>query len=750
MRKKSQELLRHCIDEGREVLLEGEAYDLLEVEGFTVPRTVLFTSSSSVSENSLAALSGDRVILKLASRIITHKTEVGGIRIVERTAEEVSAAVRSMIATVGALHGPDAVEGIMAAELIDFEGSFGLELLAGFRLDAAFGPVVNLGIGGIHTEFFHAHLKPNSRLRSCSAYHPSSTHLIKGSALERPLAGKMRGQSFSPVKMAHVEGLISRLGALAVESYRAPEGTARLAELEMNPVVVDSEGRLVVLDALARVEQAPAAKPERPLPTIARLLRPSSALVIGASAKAMNSGRIILRNLVAGGGIAKNRIFCLHPKASEIDGVKCVACIEDLPARVDMTVVAIPAARGADTVVLELVEKKATSSITLIPGGFAETEGGKEREARLREAMAESHARPDGGVILNGGNCLGIVSNPGGYNTFFLPKYKLPFNPGKGDNLASISQSGAYLVTQASNMDKIISPRYSISVGNQVDLTIGDYLAYLKDEDGLEVFSVYVEGFQPDDGLQFLTASTEIVESGRAVLLYKAGRSPEGAKAASSHTASMVGDYDTAKALAEQAGVVVCETFDEFQDLTLTFCLLWSRRIVGDRVAVATNAGFEATASADRLGSLTLADLTQSTLEELTKILPEDVIDAHNPLDATPVTNTEGFARCVGLMEADPGVDCLVVSPVPPTPALNNLPASDQHREDITSPNSLPSKLLKIYRKSAKPIVFCVDSGALYDPMVRMLLEAGAPCFRHIDRAMNTLSAFVEVKRRNR
>ena len=411
-----------------------------------------------------------------------------------------------------------------------------------------------------------------------------------------------------------------------------------------------------------------------------------------------------------------------------------------------MAVVAIPAAGGADRIVTELVEKEAVSSITLIPGGFAETEGGKQREARLRTSIAQSHLKPDGGVILNGGNCLGIVSNPGGYNTFFLPKYKLPFNPGMGDNLASISQSGAYLVTQASNFDKVISPRYAISVGNQVDLTIGDYLSYLKDEEGLEVFSVYVEGFQPGDGLQFLSAARSITQNGRAVLLYKAGRSPEGAIAASSHTASMVGDYDTARTLAQHAGVVVCDTLDEFQDLGLTFCLLWSRSVAGRSVAVATNAGFEATASADRLGVLRLAELSEQTMNALTAALPEDVIDAHNPLDMTPVTNTERFARCVEAMAGDPAVDCLIVSPVPPTPALNNLPAGDDHDENIDLPDSLPARLLEIYRHSKKPMVFCVDSGSLYDPMVKMMLEAGAPCFRHIDRAMHALSAFVQEK----
>ena len=101
-------------------------------------------------------------------------------------------------------------------------------------------------------------------------------------------------------------------------------------------------------------------------------------------------------------------------------------------------------------------------------------------------------------------------------------------------------------------------------------------------------------------------------------------------------------------------------------------------------------------------------------------------------------------------MAEDPGVDCLVVSPVPPTPALNNLPPGEDHKEDIYSPDSLPSVLLDIYKAYEKPVVFCVDAGPLYDPMVKMLQEGGAPCFRHIDRAMHALSTFVSVKTRGK
>ena len=115
-------------------------------------------------------------------------------------------------------------------------------------------------------------------------------------------------------------------------------------------------------------------------------------------------------------------------------------------------------------------------SIILIPGGFAEV-GRRDLERDTVAALAASRERPDGGPVLVGGNCLGIVSKHR-YNTFFLPQYKLPFHDAPGDNLVAVSQSGAYLVSLSSNLDGIIFPRASISFGNQMDLTVADFLEH--------------------------------------------------------------------------------------------------------------------------------------------------------------------------------------------------------------------------------------------------------------------------------
>ena len=399
--------------------------------------------------------------------------------------------------------------------------------------------------------------------------------------------------------------------------------------------------------------------------------------------------------------------------------------------------------------VREIVEGRRARTITLIAGGFGETAGGREAEARIRAALAESHRAPDGGVLLNGGNCLGIISEPGGYNTFFIPAHKLRVRAGAQGGLACISQSGAHLVSQISSLEGIVAPRYAISFGNQMDVTVSDYLAYLLEADPqVSVFAVYLEGFQRGDGERFLEAARRITGGGRRVLLYKAGRTREGAAAASSHTASAVGDYEVCEELTRAAGAIVADTLDTFEDDVVTFSLLRDRAPAGRRVAVLSNAGFEATAAADTLAGLELAELGAATRARLAQLLPPGIVDVHNPVDATPVTPTRAYAAIAAALAEDEAVDAVVIAGVPATPFLDTLARDEGHAEDVSGAVGLATLLSSVFRATAKPMVFSVDAGALYDPLASALRRGGLPTFRRVDRATRALARFVAAARR--
>ncbi|HZD04859.1 MAG TPA: hypothetical protein VE173_08070, partial [Longimicrobiales bacterium] len=348
--------------------------------------------------------------------------------------------------------------------------------------------------------------------------------------------------------------------------------------------------------------------------------------------------------------------------------------------------------------------------------------------------------------VVNGGNCLGVRSVTGRLNTLFIPDHKLRFPPGPAAPLAVVSQSGAFAVARASHLTDM-NPRHLITVGNQVDLTVGDWLDYLADDGETRVFACYVEGFQPLDGARFLEAAKRITESGRGVVLYRAGRSEDGVRAAASHTASVAGDWEVTRELATSVGVLVADTIDDFDGLVRTALALADRPPAGPGLGAMSNAGFEAVALADRAAPLRLVDFDQRTVERLEALLRDrrltGVVDVRNPLDVTPILDDEGFAEAAEALLEDPAVDVAVVGCVPLTSALETLPAGD-HPEDVGSPDSVASHLADLWRRTTKPWVTAVDGGPAYDALVARLREAGIPTFRAADRSVELLARWVQ------
>ena len=188
------------------------------------------------------------------------------------------------------------------------------------------------------------------------------------------------------------------------------------------------------------------------------------------------------------------------------------------------------------------------------------------------------------------------------------------------------------------------------------------------------------------------------------------------------------------------AGVIVAESLNQFEDFAKVLTMLYDRVHTGLRVGVISNAGFECTAAMDALHGLELAKLTHETKARLAACLP-DIAHADNPIDATPMAATGQFVRAVDTLLSDPNVDGVVVSPVPETQALDSLPPdiTGTHLETISALTSVPAELLRVFHAHKKPFVACVDSGRLYDEFVVLLQRAGIPTYRKIDRATRAL-----------
>ncbi|HEY3450187.1 MAG TPA: acetate--CoA ligase family protein [Myxococcales bacterium] len=762
--------------EGRFALLEHEVYEFLAAAGCRTPRLFIAEPGKPVDAAKLSALGGERVMLKIVSPEIAHKTDVGGVKKSANDPKSVSEGIARMLAEVPANfarhieskpgHAPEAYQGltgkgledairrdlrgVMVVEMVSLEGEgAGSESIFALRHNREFGPVVTMGIGGIDTELLGEACKKGLAVVSGSTSLLDEKGLLevfRTTLAYRRLAGLTRTKQ----KLVDDSEILRTLGAFrAIGEAFGMDGPGHgwtVTECEVNPFGA-SKGTLVALDGILKFRKRAALPVARPLSSLTATLNPKSLAIIGVSAKGMNMGRIILRNIVQS-GFDKSRMYVLRPESTEIDGVKCYATVKDLPERVDLLVVAV----GADQVpglMEELVEHDKAVGVILIPGGMGEKAGGETIEARLKKAIAKGReqGRP---LVANGGNCLGIVSRPGKYHTLFIPQEKLPLREDGRDPVALISQSGAFMISRLSKLGWL-SPRYAVSTGNQVDLTIADFLKHLSADPALRTFAVYIEGFKDADGLEFCRAVKEIVASGRDVVFYKAGRTAEGKSATSGHTASLAGDYDVCESLVRTAGAYVARNFDEFADLVKVSSMLGAKKWSGRRIAALSNAGYEAVGIADALRGegwhLELAKYSPATRERLQKALAagklDSLVDVRNPMDLTPMANDQAHEDVLRAFLSEPEVDLVLCATIPLTPAMATLAENVPEEMSIRAPGSLVNRLAKLLPEAEKPIVASIDSGVLYDAMARALEDKGVPVFRSADVAIRTLGLYL-------
>ncbi|MFZ2912736.1 MAG: acetate--CoA ligase family protein [Rectinemataceae bacterium] len=749
--------------EGRKALTETEGLSMLQAMGIRTPGNRIFAGSAAIEAEFRAPdRSGDaglfpgrKAVVKAISPEILHKTEVGAVAIVANDAASILAAVRTMESKFTGVR----VEGYTINEFVAFEPRLGHELIFGYRYAADFGPVVSFGPGGIFAEFLAGKFKPGSANAFFSPR--TATREMVEKAMSHNVAftllcGGLRNTK--PV-IAGSDVVDAIMAFLAAADALAAAG---VSEFEVNPMVAAERPdgtELVALDCLVTLgdfsvyglvadgDGTPVnrAQNERPVGHIGKILIPESAAVIGVSEKAVNNGRIILRNLLHD-GFDPARLYVVKQGVDEIDGCRCVPDIASLPEKVDLFVLTIPAS-STPGVLAELAERDKAWSVIVIPGGLEEKSGSEAIVAGMRKALADARAK-GAGPLINGGNCLGIRSVPGKYNTLFIPEHKLPMPSGTVAPVAVISQSGAFSICRISK-HPYINPKYIVTCGNQMDLTIGDYLEYMKDDPDIHVFAVYVEGFKPLDGLKTLQACRDIAAAGKAVIFYRAGRTAAGAGAAASHTASIAGDYPVTAALFGQAGATVCTTLDDFDDAMTVFTFLDGKKAGGESLGAVSNAGFECVAIADNLGSLHLAKFSDPTAEKLETVFAEshisDIVDVHNPLDLTPMAPDKAYDDSLRAALADPAVDVGIVGIVPFTVRMNSLALSPgEHDEDVRRADSISSRYGDLAATCTKPFVASVDTGPLYDPLVRELEKHRVPVFRSVDRALAMLKMWLD------
>lgn len=769
-------------EEGRRLLYEHETYQLLKLSGAeTPPKTVFWEKGLKKNDDELNRLPGEKIVLKVVSPTIFHKTDVKGVKIIEKEPDTIRSSVRRMLDEVPYSYArwierhpeylPDKYASLKGDELesainSDIRGvllcqfmppdsmSFGNELLVSIRRTREFGMVITAGLGGTDTELYA------ERFRKGQAVVSSSTELTDGvqffelfrnTIAFKKLAGVARGQDRIVSNDQLIECFSSFIEMANYYSPVNPEAPFVIDELEINPFAF-TDYRMVPLDGICRFSGPQTLPAERPIETVDRLLHPETIAIIGVSDKKMNFGRIILKNVMAS-GFSADAIRIIKPGPKEIDGVSCVSSLSDLPWKADLLVVAV-AAEQVPELIDGVVDLDAASSVMLIPGGLGEKKGSEERAALVIEKINTAHLRPDGGPVFLGGNCMGVISRPGHYDTIFIPEEKLPKDTEVyRRNSAFISQSGAFIISRTSKLP-LLDPAYLMSIGNQNDLTIGDLVSFITHLDQIAVIAIYMEGFRDLDGLHLCRAIRAAVLSGKEVVFYKAGRTTEGKSATSGHTASVAGDYMVCESCINQAGAMVADSFMQFEDLYLLATLLHECDINGNRLAAVSGAGFEAVGMADSIQGddfeMKMAEFSAETSARLETMIREHrldaLVDVKNPMDINPAANDQLHADIVETLVQDSNIDGVVVGLDPLSPAMQTLPAGIRGTESIASNKSIVQILPQVTARARKPVVGVVDGGKLYDPMVEQLEKQGVAVFRSSDRAVSSLAKYISCR----
>jgi len=790
-------IFKKAFDEGRDFLYEFEVYDLLEKSGLEVLPYRYIPANEPVNDSELKRIFKDRVVVKVVSSGITHKTEAGGVRI-GLTVDEVGSTIDEMKRTIPGTyaewiikHKDEAplrygklvknrhmlekeisgdIRGFLVVEQLEYESRLGNELLLGIRDDSAFGPVLLFGFGGVKVDFYSAAFREGSSFIIGSPL-LSNVRDFERMYKELPvyslLSGRVRGEKKVVEDDVLRKAVSVFLGLAKKYTSSLKNAEWNIIEAEVNPFVA-AGGKIFPLDGLVKFEKTEYEGITRPIEKIDRLLNPKTVGIIGVSGKRPTPAGTILKNLQKS-GFKNENIFVIHPSEEAINGCTCYKSPDELRLKlgnkkIDMFVVGIPAlappGRGAADIIEYLVNHDMAESLTIISSGFDETEKGREKTEHIRKTLRNAHRKKGGGVVCNGPNTLGNISSS--IDTRFTQPYKNAADGTGKNNTAFICQSGAFMLTRMGNLAGSVYPVVAISVGNQIDLTISDYVKHLKDKERIDVIAVYAEGFKKWDGLELARIAKELKNLNKKVILYKAGRTPEGKDAAKGHTASAASNYRVVKSILSQAGVYVAETFQEFQDIIKLASLLegtiLKKSVKVPSLGALSNAGFEKCAIGDNIydeDKKKLFAISQYKRETRDKIKEafarahiDTFIDIGEILDLSPSANDDIYEAVIRAVIGDENVDCGVFSIVPETEMLQTLDGI--MNEDIRSEKSIAQKLVKIRRESSKPFIVPIESGRLYDPLVMELEKNGIPSFRSVDTAVKMFGRYINFRIRNK
>lgn len=373
---------------------------------------------------------------------------------------------------------------------------------------------------------------------------------------------------------------------------------------------------------------------------------PGSIAVIGSFRESFFGGYVIVKSLLKAG--YKGEIFPINPAYKEVHGLKVYSSIKDVPQRVDLAMVMINA-RSVPEVVRECA-RKGVRAMIVVSDGFAERD---EEGARLQKELLDIAAKE--GIRIIGPNTAGVVNTANGFNpsAYDAGYYRIRKGPIAIGAMTGMTNPQAFPYPDL---------RFGVSkicdFGNKGDVDECDLLDYLAQDPDTGVVSLYLESIR--DGRRLIETARRVTKL-KPVLVFKSGRTKEGAKASASHTGSMAVDDKIFDSLCRQSGILRLEEFQDLFEMPKVFASQALPK--GGRLGIVTITGAVGVVIIDGgakygLGLTALSGATRKALDGIYQGLGTMPVDI-GPMMAAVRNPFEIYAKVVEAVAADRNVDML-------------------------------------------------------------------------------------------
>jgi len=445
------------------------------------------------------------------------------------------------------------------------------------------------------------------------------------------------------------------------------------------------------------------------------IFKPKRIALIGINRNPKSVGGAVLSNIINSG--FRGVVYPINTDSEAVLGIQCYQDLDSLPKKPKMAIICSPAVQVPE--IVRQCGEYGINGIVILSAGFREAGN----EGKLIEQQALQTIKQYKQMRVMGPNCLGIISPYFNLNASFASTM-----PKKG-HIAFISQSGA-LCTSVLDWasEENIGFSYFVSIGNSMDIDFGDLIDYFGEDDKTDSIILYVESIKRVR--KFMTASRAFARN-KPIIAYKAGRFPESALAAASHTGAMTTEDDIYEAAFQRAGIMRVNDISEIFDCAE---LIGRHKTPRDsRLAIITNAGGPGVMATDALIARNgvLAQLSESTLDSLSENLPS-CWSKGNPVDVLGDAKTNRIKKATQIVLDDSGVDAVLVILTP---------------QSMTNPTGVAKAISSLAQNTRKPILATWLGGQSMREGIRILTQEGIPTFKTPEEAVRAFMVLVSYAR---